>query len=51
MREFIARMEMAFIATADGRGECDCSFRAGPPGFLRVIGDQMIAYPSTGETV
>jgi len=45
MREFIARMEMAFIATADGRGECDCSFRAGPPGFLRVIGDQMIAYP------
>ena len=33
MREFIGRMEMAFIATADAHGECDASFRAGPPGF------------------
>lgn len=45
MREFIGRMEMAFIATADGSGECDCSFRAGPPGFIRVLDDQTIAYP------
>ncbi len=45
MREFIGRMEMAFIATADGAGDCDCSFRGGPPGFIRVLDDQTIAYP------
>ncbi|NIB31323.1 pyridoxamine 5-phosphate oxidase [Pseudonocardia sp. MCCB 268] len=37
MVEFIGRMEMAFIATADGHGECDSS-RAGPPGFVRLTG-------------
>ncbi|HVV20702.1 MAG TPA: pyridoxamine 5'-phosphate oxidase family protein [Pseudonocardiaceae bacterium] len=45
MIEFVGRMEMAFVATADARGECDCSFRAGPPGFLRVIDERTIAYP------
>jgi uncharacterized protein len=45
MREFIARMEMAFIATSDADGECDCSFRAGPAGFIRVLDDHTIAYP------
>ncbi|MEP7023959.1 MAG: pyridoxamine 5'-phosphate oxidase family protein, partial [Actinomycetota bacterium] len=45
MREFIARMEMAFIATSDAAGECDCSFRAGPPGFIQVLDDHTIAYP------
>jgi len=45
MREFIGRMEMAFIATCDGGGECDCSFRAGPAGFIRVLDTRTIAYP------
>jgi predicted pyridoxine 5'-phosphate oxidase superfamily flavin-nucleotide-binding protein len=45
MREFIGRQEMAFLATADAKGECDCTFRAGPPGFIRVIDDRMVAYP------
>src|SRR6266568_5174271 len=45
MQQFIQRMEMAFIATSDGSGECDCSFRAGPAGFIRVLDDQTIAYP------
>lgn len=45
MREFIGRMEMAFIATADGARECDCSFCGGPAGFIRVLDDQTIAYP------
>ncbi|MGI5226655.1 pyridoxamine 5'-phosphate oxidase family protein [Actinoallomurus sp. CA-142502] len=45
MRDFIARQEMAFIATADGHGECDCTFRAGPPGFICVIDDRTLAYP------
>lgn len=45
MVEFIQRMEMAFIATSDPNGECDCSFRAGAPGFIRVIDEKTIAYP------
>ncbi|MBF6298360.1 pyridoxamine 5'-phosphate oxidase family protein [Nocardia amamiensis] len=45
MIEFIGRMEMAFVATADEHGECDASFRAGPPGFLHVIDERTIAYP------
>ena len=45
MAEFIGRMEMAFVATSDPTGECDCSFRAGAPGFIRVIDDKTIAYP------
>jgi predicted pyridoxine 5'-phosphate oxidase superfamily flavin-nucleotide-binding protein len=45
MMEFIGRMEMAFIATSDAAGECDCSFRAGTAGFLRVLDERTIAYP------
>lgn len=45
MVDFVARMDMAFIATADSHGECDSSFRAGTPGFLHVIDDRTIAYP------
>ncbi|MFC9893093.1 pyridoxamine 5'-phosphate oxidase family protein [Nocardia sp. NPDC127579] len=45
MIEFIARMDMAFLATADRKGECDTTFRAGPPGFLHVIDERTIAYP------
>lgn len=45
MIEFVGRMEMAFIATADARGEADCSFRAGPPGFIQVLDPQHVAYP------
>lgn len=45
MIEFVGRMEMAFIGTADARGECDTSFRAGPPGFLRVLDPRRVAYP------
>jgi len=45
MIEFIGRMEMAFVATSDMSGECDCTFRAGPAGFLRVLDERTIAYP------
>ncbi|HEY2574776.1 MAG TPA: pyridoxamine 5'-phosphate oxidase family protein [Streptosporangiaceae bacterium] len=45
MVEFIGRMEMAFVATSDAGGECDCSFRAGTPGFVRVLDEHTIAYP------
>ncbi|MDT0449925.1 pyridoxamine 5'-phosphate oxidase family protein [Streptomyces hesseae] len=45
MRDFIGRQAMVFLATADSRGECDASFRAGPPGFVHVIDDRTLAYP------
>jgi uncharacterized protein len=45
MIEFVGRMEMAFIGTADAGGECDSSFRAGPPGFLRVLDGKRVVYP------
>jgi len=45
MREFVQRQEMFFLATADRNGECDSSFRAGPPGFLRVLDGRTLIYP------
>ena len=45
MREFIARQEMVFVATADAHGECDCSFRAGLPGFVFILDDKTLTYP------
>ncbi|WP_086159654.1 pyridoxamine 5'-phosphate oxidase family protein [Streptomyces marincola] len=45
MREFVARQEMFFLATSDARGECDNTFRAGPPGFLHVLDPGALAFP------
>ncbi|WP_425281920.1 pyridoxamine 5'-phosphate oxidase family protein [Streptomyces albofaciens] len=45
MREFVGRQEMFFLATADRHGECDSTFRAGPPGFVQVLDERTIAYP------
>ena len=45
MRQFIERIDMAFIATSDRSGECDCSFRAGQTGFIKVLDERTIAYP------
>jgi predicted pyridoxine 5'-phosphate oxidase superfamily flavin-nucleotide-binding protein len=45
MIAFIGRQEMVWIATADRHGECDCSFRAGPPGFVQVLDASTLRYP------
>ncbi len=45
MIAFISRQEMVWIATADGHGECDCSFRAGPRGFVQVLDAGTVRYP------
>ena len=45
MVKLIDRQEMMFIATADANGECDSSFRAGPPGFVVVLDDKTLIYP------
>lgn len=45
MRDYILRQEMVFVATSDASGECDCSFRAGLPGFIQVLDDKTLIYP------
>lgn len=45
MQRFIARQSLMFIASADGRGECDCSFRAGDPGFVVVVDEKHVMWP------
>ncbi|WP_010312806.1 pyridoxamine 5'-phosphate oxidase family protein [Saccharopolyspora spinosa] len=45
MKEFIGRMEIAFVATSDRRGACDSSLRAGPAGFMEVLDDRHLCYP------
>lgn len=45
MQIFVGRQEMIFISTADAHGECDSSFRAGPPGFVRVLDERRITWP------
>ena len=45
MREFMSKQKMAFIATSDAHGECDSSFRAGPPGFIRVLDAKTVMWP------
>ena len=44
-RKFILKQEMVFIATADSKGECDCSFRAGKQGFVRILNEKMLLCP------
>lgn len=45
MKEFIARQEFLFVATADRHGECDNTSKFGKPGFIRVLGDKYLMYP------
>lgn len=45
MRRYIQKQEMVFIATADSHGECDCSFRGGLPGFVRVLDEKRLVFP------
>jgi predicted pyridoxine 5'-phosphate oxidase superfamily flavin-nucleotide-binding protein len=45
-RAFIERMDMFFLATSDADGNLDCSYKGGDPGFVRVIDDETLAFPS-----
>jgi predicted pyridoxine 5'-phosphate oxidase superfamily flavin-nucleotide-binding protein len=44
-REFIERSIYFFLATADAEGRPDVSFKGGPEGFVRVTGDNELAFP------
>lgn len=45
-REFIAARDMLFLATADSEGRPQCSYKGGDPGFVRVLDERTIAFPS-----
>lgn len=45
-RAFIAQQSLFFLATADASGCPDCSFKGGAPGFVRVLDDETLAFPS-----
>jgi predicted pyridoxine 5'-phosphate oxidase superfamily flavin-nucleotide-binding protein len=45
-REFIERLDMFFLATADGDGRPQCSYKGGDPGFVRVLDERTVAFPN-----
>ncbi len=45
-RAFIERMDMFFLATVDRAGHANCSYKGGEPGFVRVLDDATLAFPS-----
>jgi uncharacterized protein len=45
-RAFSQRVPMFFLATADADGWPDCSYKGGQPGFVRVVDESTLAFPS-----
>lgn len=45
-RDFIEGMDMFFIASQGADGNLDCSYKGGEPGFVRVLDDHTLAFPS-----
>ena len=45
-RAFIEARDMFFLATADEHGAPQCSYKGGEPGFVRVLDERTIAFPS-----
>ena len=44
--DFIQRLPMFFLATADEHGQPQCSYKGGAPGFVRVVDPRTLAFPS-----
>ncbi len=45
-RAFIESRMFFFLASADGEGRPDCSYKGGLPGFVRVLDPGTLAFPS-----
>jgi len=45
-KAFISKAPMFFLATADADGHPDCSYKGGLPGFVRIVDDITLAFPS-----
>lgn len=44
-RRFIESCSMFFLATADGQGRPDCSYKGGMPGFVHIQDESTLAFP------
>ena len=45
-RAFIEQLDMFFLATVDESGQPTCSYKGGAPGFVTIVDDQTLAFPS-----
>jgi len=45
-KDLIESRDMFFIATADEKGQPNCSYKGGDPGFVRVIDEHTLAFPN-----
>jgi predicted pyridoxine 5'-phosphate oxidase superfamily flavin-nucleotide-binding protein len=45
-RAFIEARDMFFLATCDADGQPTCSYKGGEPGFVRVVDDHTVAFPT-----
>ena len=45
-RKFIEQRDMFFLATADRDGRPNCSYKGGDPGFVRVLDETTLVFPS-----
>jgi predicted pyridoxine 5'-phosphate oxidase superfamily flavin-nucleotide-binding protein len=45
-RALIESAEFFFLATVDAYGQPQCSYKGGEPGFVKVVDDKTIAFPS-----
>lgn len=44
-KAFIESLGFFFLATADAEGRPDCSFKGGPPGFVRIAAPDLLIWP------
>lgn len=45
-REFIQAQDMFFLATVDQDGQPTCSYKGGDPGFVTILDEATLAFPS-----
>jgi predicted pyridoxine 5'-phosphate oxidase superfamily flavin-nucleotide-binding protein len=45
-KRFVESRDMFFLATCDTDGNPQCSYKGGDPGFVRVVDDRTLAFPS-----
>jgi predicted pyridoxine 5'-phosphate oxidase superfamily flavin-nucleotide-binding protein len=43
---FIESVDMMFVSTVDASGQPTCSYKGGDPGFVRVLDETTLAFPS-----
>jgi len=44
-KAFIESVPFFFLATADAKGQPDCSYKGGLPGFVRVVAPDQLVFP------